>query len=229
MANRLIMAGCAASLLLGTAGCATDPQTGQQRPTNLGKGALAGGAGGALLGGLIGGNGTGALIGGALGALTGGAVGGYMDKQERELRARTAGTGIGVERQGDQIRLDIPAGVTFDFNSAVLQPGFRGSLDQVAQTLASYQSTYVNISGHTDSIGSDAVNQRLSEQRAQSVASYLQSRGISPARIATRGFGKTQPIASNDTEEGRARNRRVEINLVPITDQNVQQRPAYQR
>lgn len=227
MANRLILACCTASLMFGVAGCATDPYTGQQKITRGGKGALAGGAGGALLGGLIGGNSTGAVVGGAIGALAGGAVGSYMDKQERELRARTAGTGIGVTRQGDEIHLDIPAGVTFDFNSSVLRPGFRTSLDKVAQTLTSYQSTYVNVGGHTDSIGTDAVNQRLSEARATTVANYLESRGVVPSRVGIRGFGKTQPIASNNTEEGRAQNRRVEINLVPITDQNAQRRPGY--
>ncbi|MGI4881065.1 MAG: OmpA family protein [Janthinobacterium lividum] len=213
--------------LLATSGCATDPATGERRPTNAGIGALGGAAGGAILGGLIGNNGTGALIGGAVGALTGGAVGSYMDRQERDLRSRTSGTGIGVYRRGDEIRLDIPAGITFDFNSAALQPGFRASLDRVAQTLASYQSTYVDIGGHTDAIGSDAVNQRLSEARAATVADYLERQGVAPQRVGTRGFGKTQPIASNDTEEGRARNRRVEINLVPITDQNAGRRPGY--
>ena len=226
MIRKLLLAGCATSLMLGTAGCVTDPATGDQRLNRAGTGALGGAAGGAILGGLIGGNGTGAVIGGALGALTGGAVGSYMDKQERDLRARTANTGIGVYRRGDEIRLDIPSGVTFDFNSAALRPDFRHSLDQVAQTLTSYQSTYVNVGGHTDAIGSDAINQRLSEARANTVADYLVQRGVAPQRIATRGFGKSQPIASNETEEGRARNRRVEINLVPITDQNSARRPG---
>lgn len=226
MTSKFLLAGCAASLMLATTGCVTDPATGEQRLTKGGTGALGGAAGGAILGGLIGGNGGGAIIGGALGALAGGAVGSYMDKQERDLRARTANTGIGVYRRGDEIKLDIPAGVTFDFNSAALRPDFRASLDQVAQTLTSYQSTYVNIGGHTDSIGSDAVNQRLSEARATTVADYLVQRGVAPQRIQTRGFGKSQPVASNDTEEGRARNRRVEINLVPITDQNVRRAPG---
>lgn len=227
MANRLILAGCAAALALGTAGCVTDPSTGAQTMTRGGKGALGGAAGGALLGGLIGGNGTGAVLGGALGALAGGAVGSYMDKQERDLRASTAGTGIGVDRQGNDIHLDIPAGITFDFNSAALRPGFAASLDKVARTLASYQSTYVDVGGHTDSIGTDAVNLRLSQARAATVARYLEARGVAPARVGIRGFGKSHPVASNDTDEGRAQNRRVEINLVPITDQNLRQRPAY--
>ncbi len=227
MTKSLIMLTASVSLLL--TACVTDPETGQQRTNNAGRGALAGGAGGALIGGGIGGNGTGAVIGGVVGALLGGAAGGYMDKQERDLRARTAGTGIGVERQGDNIRLEIPSGVTFDFNSAALRPGFRATLDQVAQTLTSYPSTYVDVGGHTDSIGSDAINQRLSEDRAFTVATYLEQRGVARARIQPRGFGKTMPIASNETDEGRAQNRRVEIRLTPITEDTARRRPAYPR
>ena len=129
-------------------------------------------------------------------------------------------TRIAVERQGDEINLKLPSGISFDFNSAAVKPEFRPVLDQVAQTLASYQSTFVDISGHTDSIGSDAVNQRLSEQRAKAVADYLGYQGVNAARVATRGFGKTYPIASNDTEQGRAENRRVEIKLSPVTQQD---------
>ncbi|MGL4541621.1 MAG: glycine zipper domain-containing protein, partial [Polymorphobacter sp.] len=149
--KKAVMATAAASLLLGTAGCVTDPTTGQQSMTRGGKGAVAGGVGGALLGGLIGGSGTGAAIGGAIGMLAGGAAGSYMDKQERALRAQTAGTGIEVQRQGDVIKLEMPSAVTFDFNSAVLKPEFMPALNKVAQTLAQYQSTYVNVNGFTDS------------------------------------------------------------------------------
>ena len=227
MTKSLIMLTASASLLL--TACVTDPETGQQHTNNAGRGALAGGAGGALIGGGIGGNGTGAVIGGVVGAILGGAAGGYMDRQERDLRARTAGTGIGVERQGDNIRLEIPSGVTFDFNSAALRPGFRATLDQVAQTLTSYPSTYVDVGGHTDSIGSDAINQRLSEDRAFTVATYLEQHGVARGRIQPRGFGKTMPIASNDTEEGRAENRRVEIRLTPITEDTARRRPVYPR
>ena len=225
-ASRLTITGCAALALL-TAGCVTDPDTGQRSLGHGGKGALAGGAGGALLGGLIGGSGTGALVGGIIGSIAGGAVGGYQDKQERELRARTQGTGIEVKREGDVINLQMPSAVSFDFNSSSLKPQFMPALNQVAQTLASYQSTYVTVTGHTDSVGSAEANQRLSEQRAQSVADYLKGNGVNPARIQVRGAGKTQPVASNDTEAGRAQNRRVEIKLTPITDQNSHQPPRY--
>ena len=221
---RLLLA-AAAGIALTATGCATDPTTGQQSLTRGGKGALAGAAGGALIGGALGG-GKGAAIGAAVTALAGGAVGGYMDKQERQLRAQTAGTGIEVERQGDAILLEMPSAVTFDFNSAQLKPEFMPSLNKVAQTLASFQSTYVNISGFTDSIGSDAVNLRLSQQRAQSVADYLIGNGVSASRIVTKGFGAANPVASNDTDVGRAQNRRVEIKLTPITEQNAGQPPA---
>lgn len=210
------------------AACVTDPETGQKGMTRAGGGALAGAGAGALLGAILGGSNNRAevLIGTGIGALAGAGIGSYMDRQERELRARTAGTGIEVERKGDEINLKLPSGISFDFNSAAIRPEFRPSLDQVAQTLASYQSTFVDVMGHTDSIGSVAVNQRLSEQRAQSVADYLSFQGVNRARIATRGYGKTMPIASNDTEEGRAQNRRVEIRLVPITENDMGNRPG---
>lgn len=218
---RLVLAVTATSLTL--AACVTDPETGQQGMTRAGGGALAGAGAGALLGAILGGsnNRAAVLIGTGIGAIAGGSVGSYMDKQERELRARTAGTGIEVQREGDQIALKLPSGISFDFNSAAIRPEFKPALDQVAQTLASYQSTFVDVTGHTDSIGSVQVNQRLSEQRAESVANYFALQGVNRARIATRGYGKTMPIATNDTEEGRAQNRRVEIKLTPVTEQSM--------
>ncbi len=219
--SKLVLAGAMTALII-TTGCATDPVTGQRTMTQGGKGALAGGAGGALLGALIGGN-TGALIGAGVGSIAGGAVGGYMDKQERELRAATAGTGIEVEREGDEIQLTMPDTITFDFNSAIVKPEMRGQLAQVAKVLNDFPSTVVGIYGHTDNVGSAAVNQRLSEQRAEAVAGSLQSFAVSPARMQTRGFGYTQPVASNDTPEGRAQNRRVEIRIVPVTQDQIRQ------
>ena len=111
----------------------------------------------------------------------------------------------------------MPAGITFPVDSYALQPAVQGTLNQVAQTLASYNQTYIDVLGHTDSTGSDAYNQTLSQRRAQSVADYLSSRGVARARMGIRGYGETQPIASNDTEAGRAQNRRVEIKVVPVT------------
>jgi outer membrane protein OmpA-like peptidoglycan-associated protein len=145
-----------------------------------------------------------------------------MDRQERELRARTAGTGIEVQRQGDDIQLRMPDRVTFDFNSAALRPEATSALTQVAQVLNSYPSTFIDVTGHTDNIGSAAVNQRLSEQRADAVATFLGGAGVNRARMATRGFGFSQPVADNSTEAGRAQNRRVEIRLSPVTEQDVQ-------
>ncbi len=222
MKNRILMGAAATSLVL--AGCATNPDTGQRTVSRPAATAAAGAGAGALLGALLGGRNNLAdlLIGAGIGAIAGGAVGGYMDRQERELRQRTANSGIEIERDGDEINLTMPSGVTFDFNSAAVKPQFRPALDQVAQTLASYQSTFIDISGHTDSIGTDAVNQRLSEQRATAVADYLSYQGVNRARLATRGYSKQFPVASNDTEEGRAQNRRVEIKLSPVTEQDAQ-------
>jgi outer membrane protein OmpA-like peptidoglycan-associated protein len=123
-----------------------------------------------------------------------------------------------VIRQGDDLILNIPSGINFATDSAVVAPSFRQTLDQVGQVLGSYNRTYVDVYGHTDSTGSDVYNQSLSERRAVSVADYLTTRGVQAARIGTRGFGESQPIASNDTEEGRAANRRVEIKIVPIAE-----------
>ncbi|WP_294238157.1 OmpA family protein [uncultured Sphingomonas sp.] len=214
------LAAAALSALVATSACTTDPETGQQRLSKAAIGGIGGAVGGYLLGDLVGGrhDRTEKILGAGIGGLAGAGIGAYMDKQERDLRARTAGTDVQVVRQGDDLLLNLPSGITFAYNSATVQPQFRQTLDQVADILSQYKQTYIDVYGHTDSTGSDAYNQRLSEQRAVSVADYLASRGVQPARIGTRGFGKTQPIASNDTEEGRAANRRVEIKIVPIRE-----------
>ena len=157
-----------------------------------------------------------ALVGAGVGALSGAAIGNYQDRQERALREQMAGTGVDVVRQGDNITLNMPSGITFDFDKSALKPQFYPVLDDVAATLQEYNQTIVEVAGHTDSVGSDAYNQKLSEQRANSVASYLQSRGLNRDRFIVVGAGETRPVASNDTEAGRAENRRVEITLVPI-------------
>ncbi|CAM3098970.1 MULTISPECIES: OmpA family protein [Sphingomonas] len=210
----------ALSALVATSACTTDPETGQQRLSKAAIGGIGGAVGGYLLGDLVGGrrDRTEKILGAGIGGLAGAGIGAYMDKQERDLRARTAGTDVQVVRQGDDLLLNLPSGITFAYNSSQVQPQFRQTLDQVADILSQYKQTYIDVYGHTDSTGSDAYNQRLSEQRAVSVADYLASRGVQPARIGTRGFGKSQPIASNDTEEGRAANRRVEIKIVPIRE-----------
>ncbi|GAM01100.1 MULTISPECIES: OmpA family protein [Sphingomonas] len=214
------LAAAALSALVATSACTTDPETGQQRLSKAAIGGIGGAVGGYLLGDLVGGrrDRTEKILGAGIGGLAGAGIGAYMDKQERDLRARTAGTDVQVVRQGDDLLLNLPSGITFAYNSSQVQPQFRQTLDQVADILSQYKQTYIDVYGHTDSTGSDAYNQRLSEQRAVSVADYLASRGVQPARIGTRGFGKSQPIASNDTEEGRAANRRVEIKIVPIRE-----------
>lgn len=223
LSTRTLTAGTIAAALL-TAGCVTNPETGNQRVSNAGIGAIGGALGGYLLGDIVGGsNDRGSkILGAGIGAIAGAGIGAYMDRQEEELRRRTAGTDVQVVRQGDDLVLNMPSGITFAYDSANVQPQFRPTLDQVAQVLAQYEKTYVDVYGHTDSTGSDAYNLTLSEKRASSVAAYLESRGVQSARLGTRGFGETQPVASNDTEDGRAANRRVEIKIVPIQQSDLQ-------
>ena len=205
-----------------TAGCAT--YTGQTNdpndPNRTKRGALIGAALGAAAGLLSGDNAVErrqhAMIGAGIGALAGGSIGAYQDRQEAELRRQTAGTGIDVSRDGDVIKLNLPDGVTFDFGKAELKPQFYPALNNVASTLREYNQTIVEVSGHTDSIGSDAVNQRLSEQRAASVGNYLIGQGLQRERFEIVGMGKRYPVASNDTDAGRSLNRRVEIRVLPV-------------
>lgn len=196
------------------------PQGEQAGMSKTSKGALIGAAVGVAAGLLSGDDATErrqrALVGAGVGALTGGAIGNYQDRQERALRERMAGTGVGVVRQGDNITLNMPGNVTFAFNDASLQPQFYPVLNDVARTLNEYNQTVIEVAGHTDNVGSDAYNQELSVRRANSVAAYLSGQGVMQQRLITVGAGESRPIASNDTEEGRAQNRRVEITLVPV-------------
>ena len=216
--RRLILTAFAAGLLATTAACVTDPNTGEQRVSKAAIGAVGGAVGGYLLGDLVGGrrDRTERIIGTGIGALAGGAVGAYMDRQEQELRRQTAGSGVQIERRGDELVLTMPTGITFAFDRYDLQPQFRPTLDKVADVLGDYPQTMIDIYGHTDSVGSDAYNQTLSENRAGAVAAYLSMRGIQQVRMATLSYGETQPIADNGTESGRAANRRVEIRIVPV-------------
>lgn len=183
-------------------------------------GTAAGAIAGAGLGTIAGGDDKrNAAIGAVVGGIAGAAVGGYMDEQQRKLEEATAGTGIEVDRVGDQIQLTMPSNVTFAVNSATIQPGFFKALDDVSATLVQYNDTSVDIIGHASSDGDDAYNMTLSQQRAQSVRSYLISKGTESVRINAIGMGETQPIADNATAEGRAANRRVEILLTPIVAQ----------
>ena len=218
-----IFIGAALAALVTTSACTTDPETGQRTISKTALGGIGGALGGYLLGDIVGGRNdrTEKLLGAGIGGLAGAGVGAYMDKQERDLRARTAGTDVQVIRQGDDLLLNIPSGITFAYDSATVQPQFQRTLDQVASTLGQYNQTYIDVYGHTDSTGSDSYNQTLSQRRATSVADYLSSHGVQSARIGTRGYGESQPIASNDTDAGRAANRRVEVKIVPITQNDL--------
>jgi len=221
MSKRLVGSLAAAALISTTAACVTNPETGERQISTKGAigtaiGAVVGYFGGDIIGGKR--DRTEKIVGAGIGAVAGGALGTYMDRQEKELREDTAGTGVEIDRQGNELLLTMPAGITFPINSADIQPQFQSTLDQVAQTLSAYPSTMIDVYGHTDPSGGDAINIPLSQRRAQSVASYLSSRGVQTARIATQGFGSSQPLPGNTnaTEAQRAANRRVEIRIVPV-------------
>ena len=220
--TRWLTSGIAAAALLTTSACVTDPNTGEKKVSRTAIGGLGGVVAGGLLGGLIGGK-TGRIIGAGIGGIAGAAVGYQMDKQIKELKEQTAGSGVDVTEtdNGNAILVNLPDGVTFDVGSATLKPEFRATLDKVAESLIQYPNSLVDVYGHTDSTGSDAFNQTLSENRARTVMNYLISRGVPAARLRSQGFGETMPVASNDTADGRARNRRVEIKIVPVTQDDV--------
>lgn len=201
--------------------CTTDPYTGEQKISNTAGGALLGAGVGALAGLAVGGSPraqrNAVLIGAGIGALTGGAIGAYMDQQEAELRQSLQGTGVGVVRNGNNLSLIMPSNITFATDQDQINAGFYPTLNAVSTVLRKYNRTLVDVNGHTDSTGDDNHNYRLSERRALSVANYLTSQGNDPRRFSVLGFGETQPIASNSTESGRAQNRRVEIQLAPIS------------
>lgn len=220
LSNVAIATALASTILLGSCATYTGQTNAPDDPNRTGRGALIGAGIGAVAGLLSGGDATErrqrAMVGAGVGALAGGAVGAYQDRQEAELRRQTAGTGIDVTREGDVIKLNLPDGVTFDFGKSNLKPQFYPALDNVASTLAQFNQTIVEVTGHTDSVGSDAFNQRLSEDRANSVAGYLMGRGLMRERFEIVGMGKRYPIADNATDSGRAMNRRVEIRVLPL-------------
>jgi outer membrane protein OmpA-like peptidoglycan-associated protein len=202
-------------------GCETlDPYSREEKTSSATKGALIGAAAGAVVG-LVSGDDAverrqHALIGAGVGALAGGSVGYYMDRQEAKLRAELEGTGVSVTRMGDNITLNMPSNITFATNSSDLSPAFFEVLASVSKVLDEFDKTVVEVAGHTDSTGTDAYNQALSERRAGSVASYLLSRGVMQQRMITVGMGEGRPVADNNTSSGRALNRRVEITMVPV-------------
>ena len=218
--TKLILAVTTAMVFI--TGCETlDPYTREEKTSQATKGALIGAGIGAVVG-LISGDDAverrqHALIGAGVGALAGGAVGAYQDRQEAALRADLEGTGVSVTRIGDNITLNMPGNITFATNSSDLSPAFFDVLNSVGTVLDEFDQTVVEVAGHTDSTGSDAYNQGLSERRAASVATYLRSRGVIAERLITVGMGESRPVAENSTDSGRQANRRVEITMVPVT------------
>ncbi|WP_277373917.1 OmpA family protein [Pseudomonas sp. AA-38] len=201
------------------AGCTTNPYTGERQ---AGKAGIYGGIG-AATGAVIGAatsskkdRAKGALIGAAVGGAAGGGYGYYVDTQEAKLRQTLQGTGVQVQRNGNDLKLIMPGNITFASNSADISSSFYPTLNSLVLVFKEFDKNGVNIVGHTDSTGSQSLNQSLSQRRAQSVASYLTANGVPAQRISAYGAGSSQPIASNDSEAGRAQNRRVEINLQPL-------------
>jgi outer membrane protein OmpA-like peptidoglycan-associated protein len=217
---KFVLATTVMTVLVG--GCTTlDAYTREEQTSNTTKGALIGAGIGVAVGLMSGDDAVErrqhAMIGAGIGALAGGSVGYYMDKQEAELRAELEGTGVSVTRNGDNITLNMPGNVTFATDSSDLSPAFFDVLNSVGTVLDEFDQTVVEVAGHTDSTGSDAYNQSLSERRSASVASYLRGRGVISERLITVGMGETYPIADNNTPDGRQANRRVEITMVPLT------------
>lgn len=219
--RKIIASMAAAAFLL--AGCTTtDPYTGEQKTSNATQGAIIGGLLGAGIGALTNTSSgkqaaRNALIGAGVGALAGGAVGGYMDQQEAELRNRLRAAGVSVRRVGNNIQLVMASDVTFDTGMSQVRPQYFQTLAAVAEVLREYNKTYVEVSGHTDSQGSTEFNQRLSQDRAYAVSNVLVQNGVQGGRLIPAGFGETRPVASNATAGGRAQNRRVEIQIIPLT------------
>ena len=225
MANRrFISSALAATALVSlSTACVTDPNTGERKISRTVLGGAGGAAAGYLLGGIIGGK-TARIVGAGIGGVAGGVVGYQLDQQIKDLKEQTEGTGVDVTQDGDAIKVNLPNGITFPVDNATIQPGFRATLDKIAQSLIQYPNSLIDVYGFTDSTGADSYNLQLSERRAQAVADYLIGRGVPAARIAAKGFGEDPDyfISNNDTEEGRAANRRVELKIIPISDNEVQ-------
>jgi outer membrane protein OmpA-like peptidoglycan-associated protein len=192
-----------AGLMLTSGSCATKSQTG----------AVVGAAGGAVVGGIVGhaagSTAAGVIIGAAAGGIVGGIIGAEMDKQAKELKQNIPGAT--VERVGEGITVTFASGLLYDFDSDVIRPEAASNLRALAASLHKYPGSDLLIVGHTDQIGPAGYNQALSERRAAAAANYLVAQGVRPTRVATRGVGETEPIAPNETELGRQRNRRVEV------------------
>jgi len=222
--SRILLSGTAALALLGTSACVTDPNTGEKKISRTAIGAGVGGTLGYLLGGAIGGDAA-RIIGAGIGGSAGAVLGKKFDDQIKELDEQTAGSGVEIEEVGDKdaILVRLPDGVTFASGSAQINPGFYETLNSVAESLINYPNSLVDVYGFTDTTGSDALNQRLSEQRAQAVADYLAARGVARSRFATRGFGESYDQLRVKTGDNinEPLNRRVEIKIIPISQDDV--------
>lgn len=215
-----LVATCGAFLL---AGCAGDPFGRQPRVSSTAIGSVLGSPTTYAPSDVIGGRRVRAkrVVGSGIRAVPDANVGTYIFRLESELRRETAGTGLDVYRLGNELLLRVPSSITFDVGSATVKAQSRATLTEVARTLNQYPATIIDVLGHTDASGSPQPNQRLSERRAQAIADYLVSRKVRKARIATRGYGETNPISDNFSEAGKAANRRVEIRVVPARQSDV--------
>jgi outer membrane protein OmpA-like peptidoglycan-associated protein len=219
--KKFLIAASLAALV--AAGCqSVDPYTGQSRTSRSTYGAGIGALAGAAVGALTNTSNSkqmqkNALIGAGVGALAGAGVGAYMDRQAEELAAELRSTGVSVVREGDSIRLIMPGNVTFPTNGDQVNSGFYPVLGSVVKVLKKYNQTTVDVTGHTDSDGSDQFNMDLSQRRANSVAAYLVQQGIPAGRLMVVGYGESRPIAPNDTPANKQQNRRVEIQISAFT------------
>lgn len=222
--SRILVSSTAAIALMGTSACVTDPNTGEQKVSRTGIGAVGGGILGAVLGGVIGGDAA-RIIGAGIGGSAGALIGKRFDDQIRELDEELEGTGVDVEEVGDQdaILVRLPDGVTFSRGSANINPGFYDSLNSIAESLIQYPNSLIDVYGFTDTTGSDALNQTLSEERAEAVANYLAARGVARSRFATRGYGESYDFLRVKTADNidQPLNRRVEIKIIPISQDDV--------
>lgn len=218
-ASRIAIASLAAVSLLGVSACVTDPNTGERYASRTAIGAGGGALAGYLLGGLIGGK-TGRIIGAGVGGVAGGVVGYQMDQQIKELREETAGTGVDVTELEDGFLVNLPD-VTFPTGSTAISPSFQAALNDVAASFVQYPNSLIDVYGHTDTVGSTASNQTLSEERARAVTNYLVGRGVASNRIRWQGFGETQLKVATGDGVNEPLNRRVEIKVVPITQDDV--------
>lgn len=221
--KKLVLATLVATAL---SGCAADDPNQKTKA-----GAAIGAAAGALVGYAVDDGAGGVIAGAAVGALAGGGVGRYMDNQQKEMEAALADEQARHELEIQQLenetlKIDIANEVSFDFDSAALKSAFTPTLSKVADVLQRYPNTIIHVVGHTDSVGSESYNQRLSERRAQSVVDYFSSTGVATGRLYALGRGETEPRATNETEAGRQLNRRVEIFVKPVVEG--QESEAYQ-